>query len=89
MPLFKRKLTEMEAPSVLAEIVKVIVNNSALDPLSVIKQFIPIPLPPLPSLPGKEYFSDILARAITTGIPREKALEIVREIKNQLKDYKV
>jgi len=55
---FKGKLAEM-APSVLAEIVRVIVNNSALDPLSVIKQFILIPLPPLPSPPGKEYFSDL------------------------------
>jgi len=86
---FKKKLTEMEAPSVLAEIVRVIVNNSALDPLSIIKQLIPFPLPPLPSPPGKEYFSDLVARAITAGIPREKALEIIREIKDQLKDYKV
>lgn len=87
--LFKRKLTELEAPSVLAEIVKVIIDNSALDPLSIIRQLIPIPLPSLPQPPGKEYFSDIIARAIVTGIPREKALEIIREIKNQLKDYKV
>ena len=89
MILFKKKLTELEAPAVLAEIIKVILNNTALDPLSIIKQFIPIPLPPLPSPPGKEYFSEVIAKAVVAGIPREKALEIIREIKEQLKDYKV
>ena len=89
MVFFKKKLTEIEAPSVLAEIVKVIITNSAIDPLSIIKKYIPAPLPSLPSPVGKEQFADIIARAIATGIPREKALEIVKEIKNQLKDYKV
>ena len=89
MVIFKKKLTEMEAPSVLAEIVKVIITNSAIDPLSIIKKYIPVPLPSLPSLPDKEQFADIIARAIVTGIPREKALEIIKEIKNQLKDYKI
>ena len=37
MVFFKKKLTEMEAPSVLAEILKVIITNSAIDPLSIIK----------------------------------------------------
>ncbi|RLI01621.1 hypothetical protein DRO31_06070 [Candidatus Bathyarchaeota archaeon] len=89
MIFFKKKLTELEAPEVLAEIVKVILNNTVLDPLSIIKQVIPVPLPPLPSPPGREYFSNIIAKAIVAGIPREKALEIIREIRNQLKDYKV
>ena len=89
MILFKKKLTELEAPAVLAEIIKVILNNTALDPLSIIRQFIPIPLPPLPSPPGKEYFSEVIAKAVVAGIPREKALEIIKEIKEQLKDYKV
>jgi len=86
MVIFKKKLTEMEAPSVLAEIVKVIITNSAIDPLSIIKKYVPVPLP---SPPGKEQFADMIARAIVTGIPREKALEIIKEIKNQLKDYKI
>ena len=89
MTIFKKKLTEMEGPSVLAEIVKVIITNSAIDPLSIIKKYVPVPLPSLPSPPGKEQFADIIARAIVTGIPREKALEIIKEIKNQLKDYKI
>ncbi len=89
MAIFKKKLTELEAPSVLAEIVKVIIVNSAVDPLSIIKKYIPVPLPSLPSPVNKEQFADTIARAIVTGIPREKALEIVKEIKNQLKDYKV
>ena len=89
MIFFKKKLTELEAPAVLAEIIKVILNNTALDPLSIIRQFIPIPLPPLPSPPGKEYFSEVIAKAVVAGIPREKALEIIKEIKEQLKDYKV
>ncbi len=89
MTIFKKKLTEMEAPSVLAEIVKVIITNSAIDPLSIIKKYVPIPLPSLPSPPGKEQFADAIARAIVTGMPREKALEIIKEIKNQLKDYKI
>ena len=89
MILFKKKLTELEAPAVLAEIIKVILNNTALDPLSIIRQFIPIPLPPLPSPPGKEYFSEVIAKAVVAGIPREKALEIIKEIKEELKNYKV
>ena len=89
MAIFKKKLTEMEAPSVLAEIVKVIIINSAMDPLSIIKQYVPIPLPTPPSPINKEQFADTIARAIVTGIPREKALEIIKEIKNQLKDYKI
>ncbi len=89
MTIFKKKLTEMEAPSVLAEIIRTIIINSAIDPLSIIKEYIPIPLPSLPSPPGKEQFADVIARAIATGIPREKALEILREIKEQLKDYKI
>ncbi len=89
MAIFKKKLTEIEAPSVLAEIVKVIIANSTVDPLSIIKEYIPIPLPQLPSTPGRDQFAEMLARAIVTGIPREKALEIIKEIKNQLKDYKV
>ena len=89
MTIFKKKLTEMEAPSVLAEIIRIVIINSAIDPLSIIKEYIPIPLPSLPSPPGKEQFADIIARAIATGMPREKALEIIKEIKNQLKDYKI
>jgi hypothetical protein len=89
VPLFKRKLTELEAPAVLAEIVKVIINNVSVDPISIIRQYVPIPLPPLPQLPGKERFSEILAKAIVTGIPRDKALEILKEIKEQLEEYKI
>ncbi|RLG86626.1 MAG: hypothetical protein DRO39_02665 [Thermoprotei archaeon] len=89
MAIFKKKLTEMEAPSVLAEIVKVIIANSAIDPLAIIKKYVPVPLPTPPSPLSKEQFADVIARAIVTGIPREKALEIIREIKNQLKDYKI
>jgi len=89
MSFFKKKLTEMEAPSVLAEIVKVIITNSAVDPLSIIRKYVPTPLPSPPSPLSKEQFADIIARAIVTGIPREKALEIIKEIKNQLKDYKI
>jgi len=37
MVIFKKKLMGMETPSVLAEIVKVIITNSAIDPLSIIK----------------------------------------------------
>ena len=89
MTIFKKKLTEMEAPSVLAEIVKVVITNSALDPLSIIKKYVPVPLPSPPSPLNKEQFADAIARAIVSGIPREKALEIIKEIKNQLKDYKI
>ncbi len=89
MAIFKKKLTEMEAPSVLAEIIRVIITNAAVDPVSIIKQYVPVPMPSLPSPPGKEEFADVIARAIVTGMPREKALEILKEIKNELKDYKV
>ncbi len=89
MSFFKKKLTEMEAPSVLAEIVKVIIINSTIDPLSIIQKYIPVSLPSPPTPINKEQFADMIARAIVTGISREKALEIVKEIKEQLKDYKV
>jgi hypothetical protein len=89
VPLFKRKLTELEAPAVLAEIVKVIINNATFDPLSTIKQHIPIPLPSLPTPLTRERFSEILAKAIAASIPREKALEILREIKRQLEGYQI
>jgi len=89
MTIFKKKLTEMEAPLVLAEIVKVIITNSTIDPLSVIKKYVPVPLPSLPSPLSREQFADVIARAIITGMPKDKALEIVKEIKNQLKDYKI
>ena len=62
MTIFKKKLTEMEAPSVLAEIVKVIITNSAVDPLSIIRKYVPTPLPSLPSPLSKEQFADIIAR---------------------------
>ena len=62
MSFFKKKLTEMEAPSVLAEIVKVIITNSAVDPLSIIRKYVPTPLPSLPSPLSKEQFADIIAR---------------------------
>ncbi len=60
----------MEAPSVPAETVKAIITNSALNPAAIIKKLIPAP-PPLPTPPGKEYPAELIAKAITTGIPKE------------------
>jgi hypothetical protein len=89
LPLFKKKLTEYEAPEVLAEIVKIILSNASIDTASIIKQYLPIPLPTLPQLPGKERLAEILARAVAAGIPRDKALKILKEIKEQLDEYKI
>ena len=89
MGIFKKKLTEMEAPMVLAEILKTIIMHSTVDPAEIIKKVVPVPLPSLHSPFSKEQFAEIIAKTVATNIPKEKAIEILREIKNQLKDYKI
>jgi len=88
MIFFKKKLSEAEAPVVLSEIVRVILENSALDPNQVVRK-LGLPLPPIPKVLTPAQFAGILADIIAKTIPEETALEIIKEIKNQLKDYKV
>lgn len=91
MVFFKKKVKPDEAPLILEEIIKIIINASGQSLRDFIKSFFDrLNIPSIQiDLPLQPNFTDTLVKTIMKSINNNQALIALKKIKKELDKYKL